>query len=49
MTDLVDDTRETPTTTLEAIALPEVFDPEEETTDVEECQYCGHFPCGCGG
>ena len=28
---------------------PAIFSPEEEAAKIEDCQYCGHYPCGCGG
>jgi len=29
--------------------MPEAVDFEEEQSAGQECQYCGHSPCGCGG
>jgi len=23
--------------------------PAEEMAMIRECEYCGHYPCGCGG
>ena len=23
--------------------------PEEDAAGTQECEYCGHYPCGCGG
>ena len=28
---------------------PVVLNPSEEPCALEECAYCGHSPCGCGG
>jgi hypothetical protein len=28
---------------------PAVLNPREETATARECEYCGHYPCGCGG
>ena len=28
---------------------PVVPCPEEEMAGIQECEYCGHAPCGCGG
>ena len=28
---------------------PVVLNPSEEPASIEECQYCGHLPCACGG
>ena len=28
---------------------PLTQDAEEEPARTQECDYCGHFPCGCGG
>jgi hypothetical protein len=25
------------------------FNAEEKAAHVKVCEYCGHFPCGCGG
>jgi hypothetical protein len=47
--DLVDETREDTASELEPDDLPVVAGPEEEPADTQECRYCGHYPCGCGG
>ena len=28
---------------------PVIFVSEAEAARVQECEYCGHSPCGCGG
>lgn len=28
---------------------PVILDFEEESARLRICEYCGHFPCGCGG
>ena len=28
---------------------PVVVHPDEEAVSMRECEYCGHYPCACGG
>ena len=47
--DLADETRQDAAPVLEADELPVIFHPGERPADTQECDYCGHRPCGCGG
>ena len=50
MTDLVDEAKEDLTLAKKAGDEPVIlYYPKEETTSMEECEYCGYSPCGCGG
>ena len=47
--DLADETKEDLTLAIMDDDRPLVFNPEEEAARTQECEYCGHYPCGCGG
>ncbi len=54
VSDVNEDVNEDPTLTYLAADRPSVIgavvvNSEEEPTRIEECDYCGHIPCGCGG
>ena len=49
MTDLADETNEDLTSLIVADDEPVVLCPKREAAAIEECEHCGHAPCGCGG
>lgn len=49
MKDVADETTHDAPPVLEADPVPVILHPDDEPTDTQECEYCGHFPCGCGG
>ena len=49
MKDLADELREDPTLVIRADEEPVILNPKEEAPTMQECEYCGHYPCGCGG
>lgn len=50
MTHAIDDAQtELDLTVVDEQPEPMVLDFEEEYARLRLCDYCGHFPCGCGG
>jgi hypothetical protein len=47
--DLADEPKQDHALALMGDDEPLVVDLDEDAAPVEECEYCGHFPCGCGG
>ena len=55
--DFADETKDGLCTVIVACEEPIVLNPEEparlhtkeEAFHTQECEYCGHAPCGCGG
>ena len=48
MTDLANEVHDDITLVV-ANEEPVILNIEEELARMTECDYCGHFPCGCGG
>ena len=49
MNDLAAEVKQDPALALIADLQPVIVNPEKETARMQECEYCGHAPCGCGG
>ena len=49
MTDVADEASQDLSLAIPADPEPIVLTPTEEPATIEECQYCGHLPCACGG
>jgi hypothetical protein len=49
VTDLADETNEQLASLVVTDDEPVVLSPNKEAAAIEECEYCGHAPCGCGG
>lgn len=49
MKDLADEAKDDFALVMLADAEPVMCNPEEEAAGIETCEYCGHYPCGCGG
>ncbi len=49
MKDLADEAKDDLTVVVVPDSKPASLDPKEEAVIIEACEYCGHYPCGCGG
>jgi hypothetical protein len=49
MTDVADEATQDLASVITADDQPVVVSPNEEAVSVQECEYCGHYPCACGG
>ena len=47
--DLADEPLEDHVSVTVADDKPTIVDLEEEAAGMQECRYCGYYPCGCGG
>jgi hypothetical protein len=49
MEDLADDAKQDLTAVIVTDEKPAILNPEDDAARTQECEYCGHYPCGCGG
>jgi hypothetical protein len=49
VTDIADEVRDDGTFVVVANDEPVILNLEEESAKMNGCDYCGHYPCGCGG
>lgn len=49
MNDFADEVRDDGTLMFVSNDEPVILNIEEELAQVQTCDYCGHYPCGCGG
>ena len=53
MKDLAEEPKEDIALVIVADDEPVMLHPEQEANEeaatMQECPYCGHYPCGCGG
>lgn len=49
MSDVADEACQDLASLITADDQPIVVNPDEEAAQMQECEYCGHLPCACGG
>ena len=49
MTDVADEASQDLAVVITVDQEPVVLNPHEEAAQMQECEYCGHLPCACGG
>lgn len=49
MNDTSNEVRDTATGVFATNDEPVILNLQEESAELKACEYCGHYPCGCGG
>ena len=49
VTDIADEVRDDAIAVVAANDEPVILNIEEESARINGCEFCGHYPCGCGG
>ncbi len=49
VTDIANEVRDDATAVVAANDEPVILNIEEESARINGCDFCGHYPCGCGG